>query len=162
MSTKQEAQMLSDIIALAATSHRTMFDKGGHPYILHPLAVMFKLGPTADIELKCIAVGHDLVEDCMVTYHQLREIGLSERIVQGIKAMTKVPGETLEEYKARILANVDAMQVKLCDLAHNSDITRLKDGGSEKDAERVTKYQRFYTEILAELHKRGISPLLKN
>ena len=76
----------------------------------------------------------------------LRDAGMTERIIAGITALTKVPGETLDEYKARVFDNVDAMLVKRCDLRHNTDIRRLK-GLSEKDLQRIAKYNLFYTEI---------------
>jgi hypothetical protein len=84
-----------------------------------------------DEELQCIALGHDLVEDTETTYTELRELGFTERVVKGIQALTKVPGETNEEYMARIKANPDAIRVKLQDLRHNSDIRRLKGGSRE-------------------------------
>lgn len=53
---------------------------------------------TDDIELQIIALSHDLVEDTDVTYALLREMGSTERVIIGIRAMTKVLGETNEEY----------------------------------------------------------------
>jgi (p)ppGpp synthase/HD superfamily hydrolase len=99
-----------------------------------------------DEELQCIALGHDLVEDTETTYTELRELGFTERVVKGIQALTKVPGETNEEYMARIKANPDAIRVKLQDLRHNSDIRRLK-GVREKDIQRMVKYHKMYTEL---------------
>jgi hypothetical protein len=71
---------------------------------------------------------------------------MTPRIINAIKALTKQPGQTYDEYKQLVFANEDAMRVKLCDLRHNTDIRRLK-GVSEKDIERMAKYQRFYLEI---------------
>ena len=73
-------------------------------------------------------------------------MGFTERVILGIKAMTKVPGETLEEYMDRIKANPDAIRVKLSDLRHNSDIRRLK-GITEKDVARIEKYHKMYMEL---------------
>ena len=141
----RKGEMLGKMIVIATNAHAGQFDKGGAPYILHPLRVMSFL-KTDDEELQCIAVGHDVIEDTKTTYKDLREAGISERVISGIKALTKVPGETLDEYKERVFANVDAMRVKLCDLRHNSDIRRLK-GVTQKDIERMTKYHTFYLEI---------------
>lgn len=121
------------------------FDKGGKPYILHCLTVMHKL-KTEDEELQCIALGHDVVEDCGVSYAELRELGMSERIVHGIRCLTKTTGETYEEYKEKVKSNPDAVLVKMQDLRHNSDIRRLK-GVTEKDILRITKYHKFYLEL---------------
>lgn len=145
----RKGEMLGRMIVIATNAHAGQFDKGGAPYILHPLRVMSFL-KTDDEELQCIAVGHDVIEDTSVTYQDLREAGISERVIAGIAALTKNPGETLGEYKARVMANPDAMQVKLCDLRHNSDIRRLK-GVTEKDIARMSKYHTFYLEIQAKL-----------
>lgn len=145
----KKGEMLDRMLVLATNAHHGQFDKGGRPYILHPLRVMSFL-KTEDEELQCIALGHDVIEDTKTTYVDLREAGMSERVIEGIRALTKVPGETYEEYKARVFANRDAMEVKMCDLRHNSDIRRLK-GVTEKDIARLVRYHAFYLEIRARL-----------
>lgn len=137
--------MLSSMLMIVTKAHDGQYDKGGVPYILHPLKVMHYL-KTEDEELQCIALGHDVIEDTKVTYQELRDAGISPRVIDGIIALTKVPGETYAEYKQKVFSNRDAMKVKLCDLRHNSDIRRLK-GVTEKDIARIAKYQQFYQEI---------------
>ena len=141
--------MLGKMLVLATNSHDGQVDKGGKPYIMHCLKVMHYL-KSEDEELMCIALGHDLVEDTKVTYHQLNEAGFSERVIQGIYSLTKQRGQTYDEYKRQVFANKDAMRVKLCDLRHNSDIRRLK-GVTEKDVARIAKYHQFYLEIQEKL-----------
>lgn len=143
----QKGELLSRMLIFATQKHHGQFDKSGMPYILHPLTVMNML-QTDDEELQCIALGHDLVEDCKVTYQDLWDQGFNERIIEGIKAMTKIAGETKDEYKAKVKSNPDAVQVKMCDLRHNSDITRLKDL-TPKNIERTIFYHQFYTELKA-------------
>lgn len=145
--------MLDKMLVIATNAHHGQFDKGGRPYILHPLRVMSYLKED-DEELQCIALGHDVIEDTSVTYKDLREAGISERVIKGITALTKQPGQTYDEYKDCVFANVDAMKVKLCDLRHNTDIRRLK-GVTDKDIERLAKYNRFYLEIQARLNEIG-------
>ena len=77
----------------------------------------------------------------------LRDEGISERVIKGIRSLTKQPGQTYEEYKEGVFANADAMKVKMSDLRHNSDIRRLK-GVGEKDIARTAKYMQFYSEIV--------------
>ena len=144
----KRGELLNSMLVLTTTEFSGKFDKGGAPYILHCLKVMYYL-KTDDEELQCIGLGHDLVEDTGVTYARLREMGFTERIIEGIRAMTKVPGETNDEYMERIKANPDAIRVKLCDLRHNSDIRRLK-GVTVKDVARIEKYHKMYL-ILKEL-----------
>lgn len=140
------SQMLNNAIVLAAIHHADQYDHGGRPYVLHVLKVMHYL-KSDDEELNCIAVLHDIIEDCkQVTYGLLIAQGMSDRVIAGVKALTRVPGQTEQEYQAGVLANRDAMQVKLCDLRHNMDVRRLK-GLRQKDFERMEKYVRFYHEI---------------
>lgn len=143
----KKGEMLSLAIMKASEWHFGQFDKGGQPYILHALKVMYYLR-SDDEELNCVAVLHDVVEDCKVTYQQLRDLGFSERVIAGVKGMTKVPGETYDEAMARITSNPDSLRVKPCDLRHNSDIRRLK-GVTEKDIKRIEKYQKMYQTLKA-------------
>lgn len=141
--------MLANMISLAATAHMDQTDKGGRPYILHCLQVMYNLDDTEyeiDDELRCIAVGHDLIEDTWVAEYDLYDYEFSDRVIDGIIAMTKKKGQSYSEYKNQVFSNRDAMIVKLCDLRHNSDIRRLK-GVTEKDLQRLSRYAQFYTEI---------------
>ena len=145
----RKGEMLDKMLVICTNAHHGQYDKGGRPYILHPLRVMSFL-KTDDEELQCIALGHDVIEDTKVTYKDLTDAGISPRVQAGIRAMTKQPGQTLDEYKAQVFASKDAMMVKMCDLRHNSDIRRLK-GVTEKDIERMAKYHQFYLEIQAKL-----------
>jgi len=141
----KRGEMLNKMLVLVTTQFDGVFDRGGVPYVLHCLKVMHYL-KSDDEELQCIALGHDLVEDTDVTYFDLRELGFSDRVIEGIRAMTKVPGETNDEYMVRIKANPDAIRTKLSDLRHNSDIRRLK-GVTAKDVARIEKYHKMYLEL---------------
>ena len=145
----KRGEMLAKMLVIATNAHDGQFDKGGAPYILHPLKVMHYL-KSDDEELQCMALGHDVIEDTKVTYRDLADAGISVRVMAGIKALTKQPGQTLDEYKEGVFANRDAMLVKSCDLRHNSDIRRLK-GVTDKDLARIAKYHQFYMEIQARL-----------
>ena len=147
----KRGEMLGKMLVLMANGHAGQFDKAGKPYTLHPLAVMAILA-SDDEELQSIALGHDLIEDTKLTYQDLRDTGMSERVIDGIRRLTKQPGQTLDEYKAIIFESRDAMLVKKADLTHNSDIRRLK-GITEKDIERMAKYHRFYIQITQRLEE---------
>jgi (p)ppGpp synthase/HD superfamily hydrolase len=138
-------EMLNKMLVLVTTKFDGVFDKGGVPYVLHCLKVMHYI-KSDDEELMCIALGHDLTEDTDVTYHLLKEMGFTNRIIAGIRDMTKVAGRTNEEYINQVKSNPDAIRVKLADLRHNSDIRRLK-GVTEKDVTRITKYHNMYMEL---------------
>lgn len=141
----QKGQMIGKMIVLATNAHAGQFDKGGRPYILHPLSVMHILN-SDDEELQCMAVGHGLLEDTDTTLEQLIEAGMTKRVIDGILAVTKMPGESKDTYKAKVMASHDAMHVKKADLKHNSDFSRLK-GVKEKDFARMAAYMLFYQEI---------------
>lgn len=157
----KKGEMLAKALVIATNAHAGQFDKGGNPYILHPLKVMHYL-KSDDEELMCVALLHDVFEDCsgksifigavekVISYTMLREEGMSERVISGIKGMTKVPGQTYEEYKQGVFDNDDSMRAKSADLRHNSDIRRLK-GVTDKDVARIAKYMKFYSEIQTKL-----------
>lgn len=144
-----KGKQLSKMLLLATVRHEGQFDKAGLPYILHPLKVMHYL-KSDDEELQCIALGHDLIEDTFKHFADgvgaLRYNGFSDRVIQGILALTKIPGESHDGYKTKVKANPDAVLVKMADLRHNSDIRRLK-GVTPKDIERTVSYHNFYMEL---------------
>lgn len=140
------AAQLAMMIKLAATHHMKQFDKGGRPYVLHVLKVMHYLKDKDDDELNCIAVGHDLVEDTPVKPIDLERLGMSNRVISGIARLTKVNGQTHDEYLKGILESYDACRVKLADLRHNTDIRRLK-GLRPKDLQRIQKYHKMHMQI---------------
>lgn len=143
--TFKKGELLNKMLVLATTRHAGQYDKGGAPYILHPLAVMYDLG-SVDEEVQCIALGHDVVEDTDTTYAELRELGFTERVIDGIRCLTKVPGESYDEYKAKVKSNKDSVKVKKSDLKHNTRIDRLR-GVTVKDMTRMEKYFHFYLEL---------------
>ena len=145
----KRGEMLDKALHLAVNAHHGQFDKGGNPYILHPLRVMSFL-KSDDEELQCMALLHDVIEDTETTYSDLLDAGMSMRVCEGIMALTKERGYTYEQYKHKVFANRDAMQVKMADLRHNTDIRRLK-GVTEKDIARMAKYHTFYLELKQKL-----------
>ncbi|MFG6203504.1 HD domain-containing protein [Pseudomonas retamae] len=131
-------QTLERAIAIAATAHAGQVDKGGAPYILHPLKVMLRM---TTLEERIVAVLHDVVEDCGVSLDDLRKEGFSEDVLSAIESVTKVPGESYEDFVDRAVQNPIGRAVKLADLEENSDISRIASPGWE-DLERIEKYRR--------------------
>ena len=147
-----EGSLLARMIAIAAERHAEQLDKSGVPYILHCLQVMqyVKQKYPKDYELQCIAVCHDIVEDTSTTFEELAKLGATQRIIDGINAVTKHKGQSYEEYVNKVRSNTDAMIVKMEDLRHNSDVTRLK-GVTEKDFARLKRYTELYDKLKWEL-----------
>ena len=137
-----EQEQLALGITLAAMGHKYQFDKGGKPYILHPLHLMNQL--LFDTQLATIAVMHDLIEDTDLTLSILVLAGFSDRVITALDLLTHSKGVSYEDYILMISSNYDAIRVKRKDLQHNSCATRLK-GVTEKDFLRMQKYQKAYT-----------------
>ena len=131
-------QTLERAIAIAATAHAGQVDKGGAPYILHPLKVMLRM---TSLEERIVAVLHDVVEDCEISLDDLRKEGFSEEVLDAIESVTKVPGESYEDFVERAAQNPIGRVVKLADLEENSDLSRIA-SPSWEDLERVEKYRR--------------------
>ena len=156
-----EQQQLAKAIHLAAEVHLCQFDKGGRPYILHPLYVMNKL--LFDSQLATIGVLHDVIEDShdSVKLVDLESMGFSQRVISAVDLLTHRKGDDyLADYIPRICTNYDAVRVKRKDLEHNSDITRLK-GISSKDFSRMEKYHKAYV-LLGEAKNRFQAALTQN
>lgn len=122
--------------ALAKKAHLGQKDKGGNDYIEHPKAVASMMD--TDIE-KVVAYLHDVVEDTNISFDDLKEYGFPNQIIEALKALTKQKNESYDVYIDRVIRNPIAKKVKLADMKHNSDITRIKNP-SQKDYDRCQKY----------------------
>ena len=138
---------LATAIAITGNAFKDVTDKAGAPYMLHCLHVMNSVDKN-DYELMSIAVMHDLIEDTEYTVENLMEMGFSTRVVNALTSLTHIRGEPYMDYITRVSENEDAIQVKLADLRHNSDIHRMK-GLREKDFVRLEKYHRAYAFLIS-------------
>lgn len=141
---------LDAMIKLAVFAHKGQTDRAGLPYILHLLKVMDITQSYFgyDEELLMIAVGHDLIEDTDVTAELLSEHqGFSDRVVAGIVALSKDESKTYDDYKLQVKQNTDAMKVKVADLTHNTDLSRLPKV-TAADKTRTAKYIKFKNELV--------------
>lgn len=141
--------MLTEAIILAARAHEGQLDKGGHPYIFHPLRLMLQLESEKD---RIIAILHDVIEDTDWTLDKLREEGFSEEIVSVIDSLSRREEENYEEYIGRLLLDPTACRIKLLDLRDNLDLTRIRVESADV-RERVKKYQRAQKRIQEALAK---------
>lgn len=133
---------LATAINIASNAHLGQFDKGGNPYILHPLWVMHKVRHLGE-KYMIVAVLHDVPEDTEITIENLKELGFNFEIIEALKLLTHDSSVPYMEYIEKLALNDIARKVKLRDLEHNSKITRLK-GLRDKDFERLKKYQIAY------------------
>ena len=135
---------LAIAIAITAEAFKNKKDRSGKPYIMHCIRVMNNLHSN-DEELNCIAILHDLLEDCHDKFNvkKLYELGFSERVVKAVDLMTHNKNVSYDDYIKILAINEDCRKVKLADLTDNSDITRLK-GLTKKDFDRMEKYHRCF------------------
>jgi len=131
-------------IAIAAEAFKDKTDKGGKPYILHCLHVMNKMKYEDNEDLMIAAVLHDLVEDTDYSFLDLEKLGFNSYVIFLITLLTHNKNMSYEDYIFQIKSNnEDAVKIKLQDLRHNSDITRMK-GLRDKDFERLAKYHKAH------------------
>ena len=135
---------LEDAIIIAAIAHKGQIDKGGNPYILHPLRVMQEFNC---VKYQIVAVLHDLIEDTDWTLKQLQKHGFSDEIVPAIDALTRRKGEEYFEFIRRVMQNSIAKKVKAADLLDNLDLSRIPKPIPEDHA-RIKKYDEALKMIL--------------
>lgn len=128
---------LERVIEIAVDAHRGQVDKGGQPYILHPLRVMLRLPD--DPTLRITALLHDVVEDSAWTLEALAAEGFVPAVLEALAALTKQPGEDRLSAARRAATLPVARAVKLADNAENSDLGRIPHP-SARDHARLAEY----------------------
>ena len=129
--------MIDIALAIAKKAHAGQVDKAGVDYIQHPLYVASQVKTEQE---KTVALLHDVIEDSDVTVDDLLASGLSNEVVTAVQILTKKEGQSYQEYLEKVKSNNLARVVKLADLKHNSDLSRLK-SVTNTDYERVKKYK---------------------
>ena len=123
-------------LRLAYEAHAGQLDKSGVPYVFHPLHLAEQM---EDEESIIAALLHDVVEDTAYSLADLRAMGFPEKALEAVALLTHDPAEPYLSYVARVKENPVARRVKLADLRHNSDLSRI-DKVTERDLERVEQY----------------------
>ena len=125
-------------LKLCFEAHKDQVDKSGMPYVFHPFHLAEQMQTE---ETTVVALLHDLVEDTDYTLADLAAMGFEKTVTDAIALMTHADGVDYMEYVAAIKKNPIARAVKLADLRHNSDLSRL-DVIVEKALRRREKYQK--------------------
>ena len=123
---------------IAKKAHLGQVDKAGEDYIKHPEKVASFVKTD---EEKAVAYLHDVIEDTELTLEDLHEYEFSKEVIEAVDIITKKKGEDYQSYLNSVKKNKLARAVKLADLRHNLDLTRLTKV-TEKDIERKEKYQK--------------------
>lgn len=124
-------------LKLCFEAHKNQVDKSGLPYVFHPFHLAEEM---RDENTVIVALLHDVVEDTSYTLDDLRAMGFSAEILEALALMTHASAVPYLEYIAALKKNPIASAVKLADLRHNSDLSRL-DEIDEKALARKEKYE---------------------
>ena len=144
----EQLLILADEVADRA--HQGQLDKSGVPYIEHPRKVcrLVEAAPLPEsvanpevfrLQAMIVALLHDVCEDSELTLADLQAQGFPQPILQAVDLMTHRPEDSYQQYIERLRPNLLARTVKLQDLKHNSDPSRLKEI-TEPDRRRFEKY----------------------
>lgn len=129
-------ELTKKALKLSFEAHKNQFDKSGVPYVYHP----FHLAEQMETEeTTIVALLHDVVEDTTFSLDDLSAAGFPGNVIDAIALMTHDKSVPYLDYVAKIKSNPIARVVKLADLKHNSDVTRL-DAVDEKAMKRIQKY----------------------
>lgn len=130
--------MTRKAIKFCVKAHDGQLDKSGLPYMLHPIHV----AELMDDELSvCTALLHDVVEDTPYTIEDIKKEGFPEAVTEAVRILTKSRDMEYMDYIKRVKTNPLAVKVKLADIEHNSDLTRVP-VVSEADIMRNKKYKK--------------------
>ena len=125
-------------LALCYEAHKEQTDKSGLPYVFHPFHLAEQM---IDEDTTVVALLHDVVEDTEYTIEDLKNMGFNQKVIEAISLMTHDEKIPYEEYVLKLKENSIARTVKIADLKHNSDLTRLN-SITEKDLKRAEKYKK--------------------
>lgn len=118
-------------------AHKEQTDKSGMPYVFHPFHLAEQM---KDENTTIVALLHDVCEDTPMTLDDLREAGFGTDVIDALALLTHDKSVPYMDYVSKIKGNPIARAVKLADLAHNSDLSRL-DTVDEKALKRKEKYK---------------------
>ena len=131
---------------IAIKTHSNQVDKGGNPYIHHPVRVEMMCDSSQE---RLVALLHDTIEDGDITAEYLLKQGFPHEIVDAVVSVTRNKGEDYFNFIQRCKENQIGRRVKMADLKDNMDITRLNEL-TKKDIERLKKYHKAYKALEAD------------
>ncbi len=131
-------ELTKKALKLCFEAHKEQVDKSGMPYVFHPFHLAEQMTNEATT---VVALLHDVVEDTPLTFNDLEKQGFSDEIISALRLLTHYKNTPYMEYVGEIKKNKIATAVKLADLRHNSDLTRLS-VVDEKALKRKEKYEK--------------------
>lgn len=134
---KKKDNLLEKSLDLVLRLFGDKTDKAGIPYIVHLMKVYEGV---KDYKEKVVAILHDVIEDTELEASDLEALGYDSEVTLWLSYLTKLKGEYYPDYIDRIISsnNIHVYNIKLSDLSHNMDSTRIKNP-TINDVERITK-----------------------
>lgn len=114
--------MLQKAIDFATKALEGKKDHCGQPMVSHALRMMDRVDTE---EEKMIAVLHDVVEEGGCSFHELKEAGFGQTVLEGVDVLTRRPNMKYFDYIDDISTNPMAARVKLAEVAENKDQDRV-------------------------------------
>jgi (p)ppGpp synthase/HD superfamily hydrolase len=117
-------EMTKKAMRIAFDAHKEQVDKTGMPYIYHPFHLAEQMHDEVSV---CAALLHDVVEDTEITFGDLAAQGISNEVIEAVRLLTHANGISYMDYVHAIKesGNATAIAIKLADLYHNSDVSRI-------------------------------------
>ncbi len=134
----QYTEQIRKAMNLCYRAHRDQLDKAGVPYVFHPIHLAEQM---SDEDTIITALLHDVMEDTGLCLEDLRQEGYPEPVLEALDILTRRETEEYTDYIERVQENPMARIVKLADLRHNSDLSRLP-CVTPRDLERAEKYRK--------------------
>ncbi len=125
-------------LKLCFHAHKDQVDKTGLPYVFHPFHLAEQM--TDELSVVC-ALLHDVVEDTEYDFADLIQMGFPSEVIEVLRLLTHEETVPYMDYIKEISFHPIAKQIKLADLAHNSDFSRL-DVIDEWALARTEKYKK--------------------
>ena len=124
-------------LVLSFKAHKNQRDKSGLPYVYHPFHLADQMRTEAEA---CVALLHDTIEDAGYTPQTLKDAGMPDEVIEAVLALTHDSRTPYLDYVLGLRDKPLARAVKIADLKHNSNLSRL-DTVTPKDRRRYVKYQ---------------------
>lgn len=137
--------------AIAAEAHAGQVDQAGMPYVGHVRRVASYVD-RANTDAVVAALLHDVIEDTGIDAAELKDRGIPQPAIDAIELLTRRDDQPSAIYYQRIKNHPTAREVKLADLADNTDPDRLA-ALTESDRARLTeKYGDAYAALGADFN----------
>ncbi len=124
---------------IAYNAHHGQRDKSGVPYIFHPAHLAEQM---TDETTTCVALLHDVVEDTDMTIEELAE-EFPDEVIRALRLLTHDPEVDYFDYVRAVKADPAARMVKLADLEHNADETRVEGNPSVSEEQRLRRREKY-------------------